>query len=76
MALTTTQTAILAGATSGAVAGLVYGWLQAPKGDREHDAVHFGWIGAAVGTVAGVFWAGKGSALAAAPAPTMSATTG
>lgn len=53
---------IVGTAATGAVIGAAYGIVTAPRGDKEHDAVHFGWVGATIGAFAGVFFAGLGGA--------------
>lgn len=51
-AATTTAQSAFSGAVFLGVIGAVYGMLTAPKAYREHDAVHYGLLGAAVGGVA------------------------
>lgn len=53
---------IVGTAATGAIIGAAYGVATAPRGDKEHDAVHYGWIGITVGIVAGAFLAGLGRA--------------
>jgi hypothetical protein len=58
--LSPAASSIIGTAATGAIGGVLYGALTAPKGDRQHDAVHYAWIGATIGAFAGVFFAGLG----------------
>jgi hypothetical protein len=67
-AATTTGQAAFSGAVFLGVVGAVYGAVTAPKAYREHDAVHYGILGAAVGGIA--------AALLTAPTAATASTSG
>jgi len=67
-AASTTAQSAFSGAVFLGVLGAVYGVISAPKAYREHDAVHYGLLGAAVGGVTAALLSAP-SAASASTAP-------